>query len=660
VTKGVTSRNQQQRGSPGSILMADSEDPSHPDAARIQLRDRVRRRAYLGSIITFGASVVVWSTVQMVSDPPGAMWFVLVGLTLVTGWATFRMPNFPLSFSLSDTFTIMAALLFGPAAGTVVVAIDGLVISFRFSRSTRTLTRVLFNVTAPALAMWLAAQAFFRIAGTGPLANPPATIGPIVGPLAFFAAAYFLLNTGLVAGAIAIGRQASLYGVWREHFLPLWLTHFGGTSIAGLLLLLMSAGLANLHTLTLALPLMVVLLVAFRVGVERLRGRSAQLAELRSYAAALRSTADAVLLTDAEGLITFINPTAERLTGWREAEARGKKADEVFRMHPVPAQTDRQGIEVLSDEGSIREYVLMRRDGTTCPIEETHAYIRDEDEVIIGVIRTFRDISQRKAIEAEHRALLHREQEARATADAANRSKDEFLATLSHELRTPATAIIGWAHILKGGRLDDERAQKALAALERSARAQASVVNDLLDISRIVRGTLRLEIRRTNLPDVIKEAVETVEPAVKAKNLDLRLNIQPDVSTIDADPDRLRQALWNVLSNAAKFTPEGGWIEVFAARDRDAVRIEVSDNGVGIDPAFLPFVFDRFRQADSSSTRLHSGLGLGLAIVRHLVEQHGGAVEAQSAGAGQGSRFIIRLPANVRRRESDEEKSFSV
>lgn len=632
--------------------MSDSEDRSRPDSARIQLRDRPLRRAYLGTVIALGASAVVWSAVQLVSDPPGAMWFVLAALTLVTGWATFRMPNFPLSFSLSDTFTITAALLFGPAAGTVVVAIDGLVISFRLSRSTRTLTRVLFNVTAPALAMWLAAQAFFRIAGTGPLANPPATIGPIVGPLAFFAAAYFLLNSGLVAGAIAIGRQASLYGVWREHFLPLWLTHFGGTSIAGLLLLLMAAGLANLQTLTLALPLMVVLLVAFRIGVERLRERSAQLAELRSYAAALRSTADAVLLTDGEGQVTFINPTAERLTGWTEAEARGKKAEEVFRMHPV-AQADRQGIEVLLDEGSIREYLLVRRDGTTCPIEETHAYIRDEDEAIGGVIRTFRDISQRKAIEAERQALLRREQEARATADAANRSKDEFLATLSHELRTPATAIIGWAHILKGGRLDDERAQKALAALERSARAQASVVNDLLDISRIVRGTLRLEIRRTNLAEVIREAAETVEPAVKAKDLDLRLNIQPDVSTIDADPDRLRQALWNLLSNAAKFTPDGGWIEVLAARDRDVVRIEVSDNGVGIDPAFLPFVFDRFRQADSSSTRLHSGLGLGLAIVRHLVELHGGSVEAQSAGPGRGSRFIIRLPANVRRRESD-------
>jgi PAS domain S-box-containing protein len=634
--------------------MPDFEDRSHPDSARVPLRGRARRAAYLGAVITLGASVVVWSAVEMVSNPPGAMWFVLVALTLITGWATFRMPDFPLSFSLSDTFTITAALLFGPAAGTLLVAADGLVMSSRLSLSTVTLTRVLFNVTAPALAMWLSADAFFRIAGIGPLANPPATIGPLVGPLAFFATAYFLLNTGLVAGAIAIGRPVSLYGVWREHFLPLWLTYFGGTSIAGLLLLLVAAGLANLQTLTLALPLMVVLLVAFRAGIARLRDRSAHLAELRSYAAALHSTADAVILTDAEGRVTLMNPTAARLTGWVEADARGKKADDLFHMQPVAAQADAAGIEVVSDEGSIREYVLVRHDGTTCPIEETHAYIRDEDEAIGGVIRTFRDISQRKASEAERQELLRREQEARATADAANRAKDEFLATLSHELRTPTTAILGWTHILKGGRLDNERAQKALAALERSARAQANVVNDLLEISRIVRGTLRLEIRRTNLGDVIREAAETVEPAVKAKNLDLRLNIQPEVATIDADPDRLRQAFWNVLANAAKFTPEGGWIEVVAARERDAVRIEVSDNGVGIDPAFLPFVFDRFRQADSSSTRLHSGLGLGLAIVRHLVELHGGAVEAHSAGAGRGAQFIIRLPAAVRRRESDE------
>ena len=221
-------------------------------------------------------------------------------------------------------------------------------------------------------------------------------------------------------------------------------------------------------------------------------------------------------------------------------------------------------------------------------------------------------------------------------------------------MRTPTTAIIGWAELLKGGRLDDKRTHEALAALERSARAQAAVVNDLLDTSLIVRGALRLEMRRTNLGKVLTEAAETVELLAEAKKVTLTLAVRDDVSTIDADPDRLRQVFWNLLQNAVKFTPEGGSIEVAAQRQDDVVRVAVSDSGCGIDPAFVPFVFDRFRQANGSSSRAYGGLGLGLAIVRELVELHGGSVEAASEGHGRGAQFIVRLPAGVRRREHDE------
>jgi len=301
----------------------------------------------------------------------------------------------------------------------------------------------------------------------------------------------------------------------------------------------------------------------------------------------------------------------------------------------------------------VREYVLTRADGSTCTIEQSDAGIQDEDGAIEGVIRTFRDISQRKAVEAERQALLDRQEEARIAADAANRSKDEFLATLSHELRTPMTAILGWASLLKDGRMDDERTQKALAALERSARAQATVMDDLLDISQIIRGSLRLAVRRTNLPDVLNEAAETVEPAVRAKGIDLRMNVDADVSTIDGDADRLRQVFWNLFSNAAKFTPEGGRIDVRVRRDGDFVRVEVTDTGCGIDPTFLPYVFDRFRQENGSSKRAHRGLGLGLAIVREVVQLHGGTVQATSEGASRGSTFEVRLPALVRKRKED-------
>jgi len=288
------------------------------------------------------------------------------------------------------------------------------------------------------------------------------------------------------------------------------------------------------------------------------------------------------------------------------------------------------------------------------PIEEMHAYIRDEDERVGGVIRTFRDITQRRAAEQERRALLLREQAAREAADNANRAKDDFLATLSHELRTPAAAMIGWADLLKGGRLDSERTQKAIAALERSARAQAAVLNDLLDVSRVVRGAMQLDVRRTSLPDIVRQAVDTIEPALIAKRLQLRLSIDPEISIVDADPDRLRQILWNLLSNAVKFTPDSGWVQIEVAREGHMLRIRISDSGCGMEADFLPIAFERFRQADASVSRAHGGLGLGLAIVQHLVELHGWTVDAASEGPGRGAQFTVRLPATVRQRRNDD------
>jgi PAS domain S-box-containing protein len=342
---------------------------------------------------------------------------------------------------------------------------------------------------------------------------------------------------------------------------------------------------------------------------------------------------------------------AERLTGWTETDARGRSIGDVLRLEPLLAnESDSHDIEARPS----REYLLVRQDGSSCPVEQTHAVIHDEDGDVGGMIRTFRDISLRKVVEAERQALLQRQQEARAAADAANRSKDEFLALLSHELRTPMTAITGWVHLLKTGQLDDARKQTALGAVERAARAQAAVVNDLLDISNIIRGSLRLEIRRTDVFEILREAVEIVHPAVETKNLHLHLSIPDDVFLIDGDKDRLRQVFWNLLSNSAKFTPIDGTIDVIARTDGQMVHVEVRDTGCGIAPEFLPFVFERFRQANAAATSLHRGLGLGLAIVREVVERHGGSVEAASDGVGRGATFIVRLPALVRRRDSDE------
>lgn len=602
------------------------------------------RPAYLAAVVVPGLAVIGFAAREMVSQPVPPAWFVLAAFTLASGWAAVRMPGFPLSLSLSDTFTMAAALLFGPAAGAVLSGVDGLVMSLRLPRESRTPLRVLFNIGAPALSMWLAASAFFA------LVSPPTTIRRIVVPLALFGVVDFAVNTALVAGAVAVGRSQRFAHVWREHFLPLWIPYAVATSFAGLLYVLSQSGLATLQTLLIALPAILIASVGLKQAVDRLRVRSEKHALLRSYEAALRSTADAVLLTDAGDRVTFMNSAAERLTGVREDAALGRFVGDVLRLHQ--SETDRLNL-TGTGEGNTSEYTLVRADGTTCPVEETHAFIRDEDERVGGVVRTFRDITRRRESERERRALLRREQAARAAADSANRAKDDFLATLSHELRTPAAAMIGWAELLKGGRLDSERSQKALAALERSARTQAAVLNDLLDVSRVVRGVMRLHVRRVSLPDVIGEAVDTIEPALITKRLQLRLDVAPDLPVIDADPDRLRQILWNLLSNAVKFTLEGGWVALEAARDGECIRIRVSDNGCGIDAAFLPFAFERFRQAESAQTRSHGGLGLGLAIVQHLVHLHGWTVDASSDGPGRGAQFTIRLPA-ARRRRDDE------
>ena len=241
-------------------------------------------------------------------------------------------------------------------------------------------------------------------------------------------------------------------------------------------------------------------------------------------------------------------------------------------------------------------------------------------------------------------AALEREQQARKATEEASYLKDEFLMTVSHELRTPLTAIYGWARVLGTKEMPKTDQQRALAAIERNAHAQTRLIDDLLDVSRAISGKLRLEMRRVKVADVLNAAIETVNPAMAAKNIHFDPQFDPETPAIAADPDRLQQVAWNLLSNAIKFTPEGGTVRLRLRRAGTHVEIEVIDSGDGITPEFLPHVFERFRQADTGSRRRYGGLGLGLAIVRHIVELHGGTVHAESGGEGQGSTFRVLLP----------------
>jgi signal transduction histidine kinase len=254
------------------------------------------------------------------------------------------------------------------------------------------------------------------------------------------------------------------------------------------------------------------------------------------------------------------------------------------------------------------------------------------------------EIIERKEAEEQLRASLIREQMARAEAEDANRLKDEFLATVSHELRTPLTAIMGWSHMLRHGRLDEATVNRAIDTIERNAKSQAQLVEDILDVSRVVSGKLRLNIEPVDASSVINAAIDSVQLAADSKEIQLVVTLDPSARRVAGDASRLQQVVWNLLSNAIKFTPTGGRVEVRLERADADAQIRVSDTGQGINADFLPFIFDRFRQADGTSTRRHGGLGLGLAIVRHLVELHGGTVHVDSAGEGLGSTFTIRLP----------------
>ncbi|HEY9402449.1 MAG TPA: ATP-binding protein [Pyrinomonadaceae bacterium] len=296
---------------------------------------------------------------------------------------------------------------------------------------------------------------------------------------------------------------------------------------------------------------------------------------------------------------------------------------------------------------------------------ESYSAITEADErlrTIIGLQQKARtleaEIAERREAEEQLRAALAREQVARADAEQANRLKDEFLATASHELRTPLTAILGWSHMLRHGKLDTARAARAVETIERNARAQAQLVEDILDVSRVITGKLRLDIAPVDIAQVINAAIDSVQLAADSKNIQLSVTFDPSARHVSGDAGRLQQVVWNLLSNAVKFTPEGGRVEVRLERAGAHAQLTVSDNGCGFSPAFLPHVFDRFRQADGSSTRRHGGLGLGLAIVRHLVELHGGTARADSPGEGCGATFTVTLPlaphaAKDRRTDND-------
>jgi PAS domain S-box-containing protein len=379
------------------------------------------------------------------------------------------------------------------------------------------------------------------------------------------------------------------------------------------------------------------------------RGVVALYAELDDQAERLRLAEDklrllldsvhdyAICMLSREGVVSSWNAGAERLFGFAAGEILGRSFASFYPLQDRDAGAADANLLAAEVDGRVEsEGVRVRRDGTAFDAHVVLTPVRDSERELRGFSLVVRDITERKRLEDD----LRRRAEDLAEA---NRAKEDFLATLSHELRTPLNAMLGWTRLLRTGKLDATGTQRALETIERNAHLQQQLIADILDVSRIVTGRLRLEIRPTDLTPLIDATLDAVRPAADAKGV--RLGSHVDFSgTVLGDPDRLQQVIWNLLSNAIKFTPAGGAIDVTLERQGSSALLIVADTGEGITADLLPYVFDRFRQGDASVTRPHGGLGLGLSIVRHIVELHGGKVQVESGGPGLGATFSVQFP----------------
>jgi PAS domain S-box-containing protein len=317
------------------------------------------------------------------------------------------------------------------------------------------------------------------------------------------------------------------------------------------------------------------------------------------------------------------------------------------------AHLDDRAIAEIARRGACapfeKEYI--RKNGTRVPVLLRIASLEENEVKYVCLVQ---DLTGQKEAERERSALLSSERAARSEAERAGRIKDEFLATLSHELRTPLNAILGWSQVMRRGKLSTEDLQEGLDVIERNARAQTQLIEDLLDMSRIISGKVRLDVQTVEPVRFIEAAIETMRPAAVANDITLEKILDPAAGPIAGDPNRLQQVVWNLIANAVKFTPKGGKVQILLQKVDSHIQITVADTGIGIAPQLLAHVFERFRQADASTTRKYGGLGLGLAIVKHLVELHGGGVAAESAGEGHGTTFTVRLPVTIARRQLDD------
>jgi PAS domain S-box-containing protein len=367
----------------------------------------------------------------------------------------------------------------------------------------------------------------------------------------------------------------------------------------------------------------------------------------------------AIFMLDANGYVLTWNSGAERIKGYRADEIIGRHFSTFYPADAKEAGWPEHELRVTTEKGRfVDEGWRLRKDGSRFWAGVVITALHDQGGRLRGFAKLTRDLSDRRradelaAVAAQKEELLDAERNARMDAQRAARMKDEFLATLSHELRTPLNAILGWTQVLRAQATPKPGdVHHALEVIERNTRSQARLIDDLLDLSRIMAGRVRLDVQQLGLTDIVRGAIESVEPGAVAKGVRLEQVLDPLGGTVSGDPGRLQQVLWNLLTNAIKFTPKGGRVQVLLQRINSHIELSVSDTGIGIPAGFLPHVFDRFSQADSSTSRRYGGLGLGLAISKQLVELHGGTLRVNSPGEGEGATFTVTLPLTLLEQE---------
>jgi len=369
----------------------------------------------------------------------------------------------------------------------------------------------------------------------------------------------------------------------------------------------------------------------------------------------------AIFMLDVNGNVATWNNGAVRIKGYRAEEIVGQHFRKFYPEDAVESGWPEHELQVATAEGRfVDEGWRVRKDGAKFWAHVTITALRDEAGRLRGFAKLTRDLTERKRTEAleasgaERETMLEAERNARMLAQRSARIKDEFLATLSHELRTPLNAILGWTQLLRSrGAVEAADFNRAMEIIERNARAQVRLIDDLLDLSRIMSGRFRLDVQQVSLLDIVRSALDSIEPSAQTKGVRLESVLDPQSVIVSGDPARLQQVFWNLLSNAVKFTPKGGRIQVLLQRVNSHIEFSVSDTGIGIPAAFLPHVFERFSQKDSSTHREYGGLGLGLAICKQLVDLHGGSIQAKSMGEGHGATFVVTLPLIILGKERE-------